>query len=380
MRIKLPASTKGTGFSPLSQARRQSMKRGRLTVGSDDEDYEEHPKRPKVQHRQHERQRSIATTTTTESEGEDADVVVDDDDHTTSRKASSSRTAAPPVAAKAKATKRPLVTSEAETEDEYVDPGNDHDEEFAAASKTVAKGKGKAPPTKAGASRPTKGKAAAAVVPERKKSVALTPTDNNNSPPSVKEEAPPPPKKRKLPTIKKNKTATPSTTAAPTTVSTSSAAAAVAPTKPVAPPATKTNSSSSLLEGNLLPPPTTNPRKPPGMAGQADFDLRDAGVYKLLFKNTGGNTPRSGLNRREKDEERRRELNKMRDEARAKRELEAKEWFDLQAQSEKVTRFEERLKRERNPVLWPNVLAAKWREVSERENQGKEEGEMAEGQ
>jgi hypothetical protein len=37
----------------------------------------------------------------------------------------------------------------------------------------------------------------------------------------------------------------------------------------------------------------------------------------------GGSTPRSGLNRREKEEERRKELNKMRDEAKAKRAEEA---------------------------------------------------------
>jgi len=112
---------------------------------------------------------------------------------------------------------------------------------------------------------------------------------------------------------------------------------------------------------------------------------------KINLKKTGGNTPRSGLSRREKDEERRRELNKMRDEARAKRELEAKISFDLQEQMEKVARFEERLRRERNSVLWPNALAAKWRDMWERDRrrgkeprecQGREreEGEMAEAQ
>ena len=37
----------------------------------------------------------------------------------------------------------------------------------------------------------------------------------------------------------------------------------------------------------------------------------------------GGSTPNSGLNRKEKEEERKRELNKMREEARAKRAEEA---------------------------------------------------------
>lgn len=55
-----------------------------------------------------------------------------------------------------------------------------------------------------------------------------------------------------------------------------------------------------------------------------------------------------------------------------------------------MARFEERLRRERNSVLWPNALAAKWRDVWEREKrkvkeqegqgvEGREEGEMAEG-
>lgn len=38
-----------------------------------------------------------------------------------------------------------------------------------------------------------------------------------------------------------------------------------------------------------------------------------------MILQTGGSTPRSGLSRREKEEERRKELHKMRDEARAKR-------------------------------------------------------------
>lgn len=57
---------------------------------------------------------------------------------------------------------------------------------------------------------------------------------------------------------------------------------------------------------------------------------------------------------------------------------------------EKIARFEERLRRERNSVLWPNALAAKWRDLWERDKrkvkeqeaqatEGKEEGEMTEG-
>jgi hypothetical protein len=47
----------------------------------------------------------------------------------------------------------------------------------------------------------------------------------------------------------------------------------------------------------------------------------------LIFFQAGGSTPRSGLNRREKEEERRKELNKMRDEAKAKRAEEAVSFF-----------------------------------------------------
>lgn len=146
------------------------------------------------------------------------------------------------------------------------------------------------------------------------------------SPLQVKENSPAPPtKKRKLPPIKKNKKpgsigpSTPSTMLKP-------AASASAP-KPI----TGTN------EGSRLP---ATARKPPATAGNTDFDLRNPSVYAGLFKavrcpnngctransvvslQAGGSTPRSGLNRREKDEERRRELNKMRDDARSKRALE----------------------------------------------------------
>ncbi|KAI6039075.1 hypothetical protein EDC04DRAFT_1826882 [Pisolithus marmoratus] len=77
--------------------------------------------------------------------------------------------------------------------------------------------------------------------------------------------------------------------------------------------------------------------------------------------------PGSGLTRREKEEERRKELNRMRDEARAKRAEEAKISFDLQAQAEKIARFERRLRAENSSVLHPNFLAAKFRDEWEME-------------
>jgi hypothetical protein len=41
--------------------------------------------------------------------------------------------------------------------------------------------------------------------------------------------------------------------------------------------------------------------------------------------------------------------------------------FDLQGQAEKMARFEEELRRRRSSALYPNFLAAKWREEWEKE-------------
>ncbi|KAF9464701.1 hypothetical protein BDZ94DRAFT_460985 [Collybia nuda] len=161
----------------------------------------------------------------------------------------------------------------------------------------------------------------------------------------------PPPKKRpKLPTIKKNKNLNSAMPLTPTTLS--------LPSKPT-----------PAKIPSLDPSQTTTPgvRKTPATVGNADFDLRNANVYRELFKTAGGSTPRSGLNRREKDEERRKELSKLRDEARVKRSVEAKQTFDLQEQTDKISRFEDQLRRVRSSALYPNFLAAKWRELWERE-------------
>ncbi|OAX44650.1 hypothetical protein K503DRAFT_852508 [Rhizopogon vinicolor AM-OR11-026] len=158
---------------------------------------------------------------------------------------------------------------------------------------------------------------------------------------------PEPAKKRRLPTIKKNKPA------ATSTPSQSTAAASKPPppsddmTKPIA--------------------PANQQRKPAALLGATDFDLRDKSVYAELFKGAGGSTPRSGLNRREKEEERRKELNKMRDEAKAKRAEEAKQFFDLQSQGDKIARFEQTLRAHNGMALHPNFLAAKFREEYDRD-------------
>ncbi|KAI0362377.1 hypothetical protein OH77DRAFT_1515634 [Trametes cingulata] len=157
------------------------------------------------------------------------------------------------------------------------------------------------------------------------------------------------PKKRKLPPIKKNKPSTAGSTA-PSTPSAAKAAAAVAEKKET-----------------LTPAPTSNQvgsRKPAGAS--TDLNLLDSSVYSELFKSApGASTPNSGLNRKQKEEERRRELNKMRDEARAKREAEAKNSFDLQAAPEKIERFV--LHRLRHSMArFPNVLGATFKEMHDR--------------
>ncbi|KAI0341828.1 hypothetical protein BDW22DRAFT_1358709 [Trametopsis cervina] len=112
---------------------------------------------------------------------------------------------------------------------------------------------------------------------------------------SSKDATPPPVKKPKYPPIKKNKPS----------------AAPVLPPKPLTKPAVTAKPDSSLT--------VPGARKPAATANNADFDLRDANVYASLFAKPSGSTPNAGLNRKEREEERRKELNKMRDEARAKR-------------------------------------------------------------
>ncbi|KAJ7155967.1 hypothetical protein C8R43DRAFT_1125871 [Mycena crocata] len=161
--------------------------------------------------------------------------------------------------------------------------------------------------------------------------------------PPAKEEAAPVPPKKKLPQIKKNKPAN--------TVGGPVPASAVTPTQSVAAKA------APLIAGeeSKLPPLTGVTRKVT-LPASADVDLSNPMMYAQLFKSGGGSTP-SGFSRREKDEERRKELNKMRDEARAKRINEAPPAFDLQGQMDKIIRFEERLRTSRSPAVYPNFLA-----------------------
>ncbi|KAI0636743.1 hypothetical protein C8Q77DRAFT_522216 [Trametes polyzona] len=160
------------------------------------------------------------------------------------------------------------------------------------------------------------------------------------------------PPKRKLPTIKKNKPSTAGSTAPST------------PSLPKPKPSTSVPEKPSSL---LTPAPTSNQvgtRKPAGAS--ADINLLDSNIYSELFKSApGASTPNSGLNRKQKEEERRKELKRMRDEARAKREAEAKNSFDLQASPEKIERFV--LHRLRHSTArFPNVLGATFKEMYDR--------------
>lgn len=171
---------------------------------------------------------------------------------------------------------------------------------------------------------------------------------------------PPVPKRRKLPTI--TKTRQPG--AVGTTPALSNPTTTTKPSGPL-PPST----------GDLVKPPLPSiQQRKTALSGTQDFDLRQPNIYAELFKPGGASAPGSSLTRREKEEERRKELNRMRDEARAKRAEEAKITFDLQAQAEKIARFERRLRGENSSALHPNFLAAKFRDEWEIERRRRRDG------
>ncbi|TDL27472.1 hypothetical protein BD410DRAFT_782556 [Rickenella mellea] len=171
-----------------------------------------------------------------------------------------------------------------------------------------------------------------------------TPLNDGDPPPEE-----PAQKKRKLPTIKKNKnlaaTAVSSGTSTPVNPSSS---------RPLTAPAGVDPTVKSLLNPN-----NSLPRKPAASLGGADIDLSNSDIYNSLFKSGGGHTPKSGLNRREKEEERRKELDQMRDEARAARLSSLQRTsFDLLAGQEKVARFEAKLKERNSVALFPAHLCS----------------------
>ncbi|KAJ7449810.1 hypothetical protein FB451DRAFT_739177 [Mycena latifolia] len=195
------------------------------------------------------------------------------------------------------------------------------------------------------------------------------------TPPTKEDTAPAPPKKSKLPPIKKNK--------APTAASGGSAAASAGAGTSTAsiPPKPAPLATARVEEDSKLPPPIVAPRKAT-IPASVDVDLSNPALYAQLFKSGGGSTP-SGFTRREKDEERRKELNRMRDEARAKRINEAAPAFDLQGQMDKISRFEERLRNSRSPAVYPNFLAGALKSLqlgkkyyASNDLEPREEGEM----
>ncbi|KAJ3551756.1 hypothetical protein NP233_g13018 [Leucocoprinus birnbaumii] len=178
----------------------------------------------------------------------------------------------------------------------------------------------------------------------------------------------PPAKKRKLPTIKKVKTAASLGAAG-------SGSSGTGPSTPVSgsatggkPPVGLPPPQSGGIAGSgvsILGIAETKARPKTNMA--SDLDLSNPSLYAELFKNPGGNASRTGLNRRAKEEERKKELDKMKEEYKIQFAEESKKSFDLQGQAEKMARFEEVLRQRRSSALYPNFLAAKWREEWERE-------------
>ncbi|KAJ7273713.1 hypothetical protein B0H12DRAFT_507898 [Mycena haematopus] len=189
--------------------------------------------------------------------------------------------------------------------------------------------------------------------------------------PPPREDVAPTTVKKKLPPIKKNKPPATAVAVAPATSSAGTSTPSI-PAKP----------SALTAEDSRLPPPVsgagTRKTNPPV---SSDVDLSNPTMYAQLFKSGGGSTP-SGFTRREKDEERRKELNRMRDEARAKRINEAAPPFDLQGQMDKIARFEEKLRNARSPAVYPNFIAGGMKSLQAEKKcygndlEAREEGEM----
>ncbi|TRM58667.1 hypothetical protein BD626DRAFT_182101 [Schizophyllum amplum] len=161
-----------------------------------------------------------------------------------------------------------------------------------------------------------------------------------------------------LPRIKKNKS---TASTAPGTPGTP-AAAKGSGTKAGAPP---TKAALDLSKDLGI---RANSRKAAANAPASDLNLMNKDIYSSLFKG-GAGPPRAGV----KVDDGRKELMKKRDEERAKRQESLRHTFDLQAQTEKIIHFEHRLRAQGNGVLYPNFLAAKWRDVYERDKREREQ-------
>lgn len=152
---------------------------------------------------------------------------------------------------------------------------------------------------------------------------------------------PPDPPKKKLPTIKKkSKPDQGSATASPAPIS-----------KPKAAKAPPTNGAPSKKP--TAPAVIQNP------SGTTDFDLRDSSTWQTLIGKGPTNAgPKVGIEKRVSTEERRKQLDRMRDEARAQRNEEFKHTFDLQAPSLRIIEFERQLTQHHIKSYGPQVLGA----------------------
>ncbi|KAI9446460.1 hypothetical protein H4582DRAFT_2069791 [Lactarius indigo] len=169
----------------------------------------------------------------------------------------------------------------------------------------------------------------------------------------------PPFKKKRLPPIKKNKpNAVPSTNATPNHPATGK-------------PGQEAKAGPSLVQEESVDTLSVL-KRPKRINNQQEVNLNDKSVYESLFKHSGGSIPRAGLNLKEK-EERRRELDRMREEDRRRRAADAEHVFDLRAQHNKITSFVERLQARRSGALWPNILAVAFRQERERDDRRREQ-------
>ncbi|KAH8833645.1 hypothetical protein DL96DRAFT_1754656 [Flagelloscypha sp. PMI_526] len=159
---------------------------------------------------------------------------------------------------------------------------------------------------------------------------------------------------KKLPNFKKREGAGPSTPK---------------PKPPVAPKEAQALKTPSTI------PVATNASSRTVTKGQ-DMNLNDPNEYKNLFK-TAGNTASKNRNEEGKAIARRKEIEKLRQEAKARQTAEMnKNKFDLQEQLEAISAYEEEMAEETNGnfLLYPNFLGVRWR--MDWEQKLKEPGEV----
>ncbi|KAI0054072.1 hypothetical protein FA95DRAFT_1600566 [Auriscalpium vulgare] len=105
---------------------------------------------------------------------------------------------------------------------------------------------------------------------------------------------------------------------------------------------------------------------------KVEVDLMNKDVYASLFQKAPGvSAPRSGVNLKEK-EERRKELDRMREEDRARRAAAAQHVFDLRSQHDKIVGFGDRMRLRKSIALWPNILAVAFRHEKQKEDMRRE--------